>query len=310
MPKSAKPQQASWREKLLQLDLIGTVLLMGAIVTYLLAIHYGGQINPWSSSLVIGLLVGTGLLFITFAANEYWQGERAMVVPRLIARRDLMLSAIYSTLLPGAFFAMIYYMPIYFQAIRGSSALISGAQNLPFIVSAMIGALSAGAFISKTGRHKIVMLLGAALGAIGCGLCYTFDENTPIGNWVGYQLIAGAGLGGSFQVPVIIGQAIAGPEDLSTTTSMLLGFQTVGAALFVSAAQAAFVNTLLVSLSTLAPGVDKAQVVATGAGQLRSVFSAHDLPGILASYLDGLQVTYLLEVGLIGTSFLLALGMP
>ncbi|KAI0968296.1 hypothetical protein F4678DRAFT_464801 [Xylaria arbuscula] len=140
-------------------------------------------------------------------------------------------------------------------------------------------------------RHKIVMLLGAALGAIGCGLCYTFDENTPIGNWVGYQLIAGVGLGGSFQIPVIIGQAIAGPEDLSTTTSMLLGFPNL-------------------SLSTLAPGVDKAQVVATGAGQLHSVFSAHDLPGILASYLDGLQVTYLLEVGLIGTSFLLALGMP
>ncbi len=66
--------------------------------------------------------------------------------------------------------------------MRGSNALISGAQNLPFIVSAMTGALSAGIFISRTGLSKIDVVVGTSLGTIGCGLCYTFCMDMPTGN--------------------------------------------------------------------------------------------------------------------------------
>ncbi|RYP45212.1 hypothetical protein DL768_008405 [Monosporascus sp. mg162] len=310
VPETAKPKVATSREKLLQMDPLGTVLLMGAIVTYLMAVHYGGQINPWSSSLVIGLLVGTGLIFIVLVLNEIWQGERAMFVPRLFRRRKIFLSAIYSTALPGAFFAMIYYMPIYFQAIRGSSAIISGAQNLPFIVPAMAGALGAGIFISRTGLSTVVMVVGAGLGTIGGGLCSTFELDTSTGMWIGYQIVAGVGLGCAFQVPIIVSQVSVDPADLSTASSMLLSFQTIGAALCVSAAQSAFVNTLIQSLPVLAPGVDPLQVVATGAGQLRTVFPPEQLPGILAAYLDGIKVTYLLECALTGTAFIAAMLYP
>ncbi|KAJ4859725.1 major facilitator superfamily domain-containing protein [Trichoderma breve] len=44
-PKAAKPREAPMKEKLLQLDPLGTIILMGAIITYLMAVHYGGQID-------------------------------------------------------------------------------------------------------------------------------------------------------------------------------------------------------------------------------------------------------------------------
>jgi hypothetical protein len=110
MPEPTRPQPAVWREKLLQMDLIGTVLFTGTIVSYLLAVHYGGQIYPWPSSLIIGLPVGTGHILLTFALCEYWQGERAIVVSRLFRRREIYLSAINATVLTGSFFSMIYYM--------------------------------------------------------------------------------------------------------------------------------------------------------------------------------------------------------
>ncbi|RYP55566.1 hypothetical protein DL769_010123 [Monosporascus sp. CRB-8-3] len=309
-PEAAQPQDATLREKLLQLDPAGTSLLMGGIVTYLMAVHYGGQIYPWNSSLVIGLLVGSGLICVVFGLYEYWQGERAAIIPRLFRRREILLSALYSILLPGALHTMIYYIPIYFQAIRGSDAITSGVQNLPLIVSAMTGAVGAGLFISATGMSTVVMVGGAALGALGCGVFYTVGMDTPTGRWVGFQILAGFGLGGAFQIPVIVGQVSVDAVDLSSTTALLLCFQTVGAALVVSAAQAVFVNRMILAVPALAPGVDPMRVVATGAGQLRSVFTAEELPGVLAAYLVGIRATFILACSVAGTAFLLAMVLP
>jgi MFS family permease len=58
-PENAKPAQASFREKLLQMDLLGAALMMSLIVSYMLALQYGGQTHSWKSSQVIGLLVGS-----------------------------------------------------------------------------------------------------------------------------------------------------------------------------------------------------------------------------------------------------------
>ncbi|KAK0622041.1 major facilitator superfamily domain-containing protein [Bombardia bombarda] len=301
-PASSRPLQASWLEKFLQVDPIGTSLLMGAIVIYLMAVHYGGQLNPWSSSLVIGLLVGTGLVWIAFIGCEIWQGERAVFIPRLFKQREIYLSSFYSITLSGAFFTMIYYLPIYFQAVRGSTPISSGVQNLPFIISAMIGALGAGVFISATGLSTLLMAAGAVIGTIGCGICYTFDTDTSTGKWIGYQLVAGLGLGGAFQIPIILGQVSVDPVDLSAATAILLSFQTIGGALFVSAAQSAFVNTLIKRLPDLAPGVDPMVVVATGAGQLRTVFGPDELPGVVAAYLAGIQVVFILCTALCGAA--------
>lgn len=83
-PSSAKPVQASWKEKLLQMDLVGAFLVMGLIISYILALQYGGQTKSWNSSTVIGLLVGSFVIAVTCVIWEIFQGERAMIVPRLV----------------------------------------------------------------------------------------------------------------------------------------------------------------------------------------------------------------------------------
>jgi protein-S-isoprenylcysteine O-methyltransferase Ste14 len=86
MPEDARPAQATSREKLLQLDLIGAALMMGLIIAYILALQYAGQTHPWNSSVVIGLLVGFVAILAVFVAWEIFQKERAMIVPRLVCR--------------------------------------------------------------------------------------------------------------------------------------------------------------------------------------------------------------------------------
>ncbi|KAK5626610.1 hypothetical protein RRF57_002325 [Xylaria bambusicola] len=309
-PENAKPQEARFIEKLLQMDPLGTTLMMAIIISYLTAVNYGGQSYPWSSSVVIGLLVGVGVISIAFVLCEWWQGERAIIIPRLFRRREIGLSAIFSILQAGGFFSMIYYLPIYFQAIRGSSPIISGVQNLPYILSAMAGALGGGIFISATGQSTVLMIVGNAFGILGCGLCYTFDVHTSIGKWIGYEIIAGFGLGASLQIPVIVGQVSVESADLSSATAIMLCFQTLGGAFWVAASQAVLVNTLLLSLPSAAPGVDPKLVLATGAGQLRDVFTKAELSGILLAYLEGIRATFILSATVVAAAFVVAFFLP
>lgn len=59
--------------------------MMCLIVSYILALQYGGQIHPWDSSQVIGLLVGFVAIVAVFIAWEIYQKERAMIVKRLVS---------------------------------------------------------------------------------------------------------------------------------------------------------------------------------------------------------------------------------
>ncbi|EER23998.1 Major Facilitator Superfamily protein [Coccidioides posadasii C735 delta SOWgp] len=91
-PYSAKPVPASWKEKLLQMDIVGIAMIMGAVVTYILALQYGGQSKAWNSAQVIGLLVAFVVILIVFCVWERFQGERAMVIPRLFKQRTVALA--------------------------------------------------------------------------------------------------------------------------------------------------------------------------------------------------------------------------
>jgi len=94
-PAASKPVKASWLETFLQMDPLGTFTLMAAIVCYLLALQWGGVTKPWSSSSVIGTLVGFGLLLILFGVVEWWMGDRALLQGSILGRREILVHCVY-----------------------------------------------------------------------------------------------------------------------------------------------------------------------------------------------------------------------
>jgi hypothetical protein len=72
------------------MDLPGAGFIMAAVICYILALQDGGVTRPWSSSLVIGLLVGFVLITITFGVVEYLQKDRALLLPRLMKDRTML----------------------------------------------------------------------------------------------------------------------------------------------------------------------------------------------------------------------------
>ena len=307
-PKAATPQQATMKEKILQMDLPGTFIIMAATICYLLAMQWGGTTKSWSDGSVIACLVLFGLLVIAFVAVEYFQKDRALLQGRLLMDRTFMGVSFYIFVVAGAFFIILYYLPIYFQALKDVSAAKSGVNNLPLVIACSVFSVISGVLISIFGDYIIIMGVGSVLGSVGAGMIYTFNINTGSSAWIGYQVLIGAGLGFVFQVPVIVAQATAKPSDLSSVSAMILFFQTIGGAIWISAAQAGFANKLLKTLPSKAPGVNPKLVVATGASELRSVFAAKDIPGVLSAYLDGLRVAFAISIALACVSTVLVLA--
>ena len=221
-PSAAKPQQASMTEKLLSLDPVGTVLVMGGIIAYILALQYGGQSKAWNSADVIGLIVGFTVIFIAFGLWEYFQGERATMAPRLIGQRHVWVSSIFAMLIGGSYFLIIYYLPVYFQSIDGVDPTQSGVRNLPLILAVTFATIASGASISQNGHHLPLLIGGSAIATISAGLLYTLDIGTGSGKWIGYQILAGVGYGLAFQVPIITVQAKSTAEDLAALTAILM----------------------------------------------------------------------------------------
>jgi MFS transporter, DHA2 family, glioxin efflux transporter len=75
----------------------------------------------------------------------------------------------------------------------------------------------------------------------------------------------------------------------------------------VSAAQAAFVNQLIRKLPMSAPGINPVTVIATDATELRTVFNADQLPGVLIAYVAGIKAAFAVAIAVAGMSFLFSL---
>ncbi len=204
------------------MDLAGTVLVMCAIVSYLLALQYGGQTKSWNSSAVIGLFVSFGVISMVFARWEVLQGERAMITPWLMRRRIVWLNCLYEFFWTGSYYVIVYYLPIYFQSVTGASPLDSGIRNFPLTLATSVAMLVTSATISATGVATPIMVLAAAIATLGVGLIYTFDVETVMSKWIGYQVLGGMGYGLGFQIPIIVTQASVKPEDLTAVTAIVL----------------------------------------------------------------------------------------
>jgi MFS transporter, DHA2 family, glioxin efflux transporter len=291
-PKAAKPVEATLLEKFLQMDFPGTFTLIAASVCYFLAMQWGGTTKAWSDSEVVGTLVGFALLTILFVAIQYFQKDRALLQARLLKDRTFGGMAAYIFAVSGGFFIILYILPIYFQAARNASAQQSGINNLPLVLGASLFTVISGILLTIWGQYIPLMIFGSVVASIAAGLTYTLDIDSGSDKWIGYQAMSGIGLGLVFQIPVIVCQSSVKPSDLSTASAMMLFFQTIGGALWISASQAGFANMLLSEVVKTAPNVNPGLVLATGATELRKVFTEEELPGILEAYMRAIRVPF------------------
>ncbi|TKA73428.1 hypothetical protein B0A49_06837 [Cryomyces minteri] len=309
-PKSnAKAVSIGWKARLEQFDIYGTIVFIPAIVCLLLALQWGGSKYAWKSGNIIGLFVAFGVLTVAFVGIQIWKQENATVPPRVLKQRSVAGGAWFGATLGAAFFVMVYFLPIWFQAIKGVSATKSGIMNLPLILGLVVVSMVAGIAITYVGYYTPFVIGSSVLMAIGAGLLSTFKTDTGHAMWIGYQFIFGAGVGLGMQQTLIAVQTVLPAADIPIGTAIMMFSQTLGGALFISIAQNVFTNQLLKSLKEAVPDLNPAIVLATGATSLKTSIEAKFLPGVLQAYNTAIMDTFYVSVALGALSLFGALAM-
>jgi EmrB/QacA subfamily drug resistance transporter len=296
--KSAKKLSVGWKNRVMDFDPAGTFVFLPMIICLLLALQWGGSTYAWSDGRVIALFVVFGVLCAIFVSIQFYVGERATIPPRIIKQRSVAASAWFGVSLGAAFFLFVYYLPIWFQAIKGVSATKSGIMSLPLILGVVICSVVAGGLVTTFGYYAPFMIASSVLMAIGAGLLTTFKVNTGHAEWIGYQALFGIGVGLGMQQILIAVQTALPAADIPTGTAIVMFFQTLGGALFISVGQNVFTNKLVSGLKAAVPDLDPAIVLRTGATQLKTAIGEQYREGVLRAYNDALTNSYYVAAAL------------
>ncbi|EAW07570.1 MDR family MFS transporter [Aspergillus clavatus NRRL 1] len=296
-----------------QLDLIGASLLIPSIICLLLALQWGGNKYPWSNSRIIGLFIGFGLMAILFAFSQVKMGDKATLPPRMFTNRTVLAATLYALFFGGAFFLLVYYLPIFFQSVKGSSAMKSGIQLLPLMLATVVSSVAIGGLVTAVGYYTPFLIGSTAIAAIGAGLITMYAVDISDGKWIGYQILLGAGVGAGFQIPMTAVQTVLSAEDIPLGTAAVMFFQTLGGALFIAVGQSVFQNGLISGIGKYAPSVDPVEIVKAGATEVRHVLDVlgktDQLDGVINAYMSGLRDSYRVSLALTVVAFAVSLLM-
>lgn len=164
--------------------------------------------------------------------------------------------------------------------------------------------------VSELGYYLPWSVGSAILVAVSNGLLSTLSPSTTTGEWIGYQILLGVARGMGMQMPLTAVQNSLPSDLISISMSLVTFCQTFGSAVFLTAGEPIFTNSLRTTIRRDAPGVNPAAIIAAGATGVREVVSnAQQLAGVLAAYSTSIDRVFYLAVGLACASFCCTWGL-
>ncbi|KAH8881851.1 MFS drug transporter [Thozetella sp. PMI_491] len=226
------------------LDWLGGATLTGGVVMFLLGLQFGGSSYPWRSATVIGLIVG-GIASLALLVLVEWKFARYPILPLYLFANISNAATILSDLFHGlAFLFGSYFLPFYFQAVLGLDSILSGVLLLPYVLGVSVTAAAAGIYLKITGRYVPWIRASFFISVLGCGLFYDLPESRTWSKIILYQIVAGVGIGGLFQPPLVALQSNVSPQDNGTATASFSLVRNLAMAVGVVIGSVAFSNKM------------------------------------------------------------------
>ncbi|KAI2606692.1 MFS general substrate transporter [Hypoxylon sp. NC1633] len=308
IPNPYEPVPASLWEHFTRLDPLGTFFFVPSIVCLLLALQWGGSTYAWDSWRIILLFVLFGVLLLAFAAVQVWMPDTATVPVRVITHRSIAAAAIFMLCVAGSMMMAIYYLPLWFQVVEGVSAVQSGINTIPLVLSLVVGSLMSGALTQKLGYYVPVMLACPSILAIGLGLLSTLRVDETSAHWIGFQFLCGFGLGTGMQSAGLAAQAVLPKPDIPTGVSITFFCQQLGGAIFTSVGQN-LLSSYMVAHVAEVPGLDPHEITSEGATDLVEMVSPEYQDNVRQLYNEALSRIFLCAMGIALGALVAALFM-
>jgi len=115
------------------------------------------------------------------------------------------------------------------------------------------------------------MIGGCVLLCIGGGLLTTLQPDTGHAKWLGYQILAGMGVGFGLQQSILAVQAALPLVDVPTATAVVVFGQSLGGALTLAAVTNVFNNKLVSNLQTSIPEISNIVSIVLNAGATKVI---------------------------------------
>ncbi|PVI03722.1 multidrug resistance protein fnx1 [Periconia macrospinosa] len=234
-----------FRKGMAAVDWLGSLTMIGGTIMLLLGLELGGVTFPWKSATVICLIVfGIVVIGIFFVIEHRFAPSPLMPLDIFSKRSNI---AALGTCFSHAivFISASYFLPLYFQAVRGATPILSGVYLLPTALSLSIISACTGIFIRKTGQYLPCIWFGFVLMTAGFG---TFIDLAPNSSWakiIIYQIIGGIGVGPNFQSPLIALQSLVPKRDIATATATFGFIRNLGSAASVVIGSVVFQNEMV-----------------------------------------------------------------
>jgi hypothetical protein len=215
---------------------------------------------------------------------------------------------LFSFLLQMSMTCQSYILPFYFQAVKGTTAKISGLDILPYGVTITVATIISGSVISYSGYHIPWMWAGAAIFSVGSGLLHTLNRSSPMSKWFGYQVLGGIGYGVTVQIPFFAIQVPLGQNDIAPASALVALCQSLGGAVGLAISQNIFQNALKDNLAAI-QGVDQQAVVASGGVALETFIPWTLLNLVRDAFGGAIAEAYWMPIACAATAFAVSLAI-
>jgi EmrB/QacA subfamily drug resistance transporter len=225
------------------IDYLGAALFVGALVPIL--IGFTNKADAEWTDASVGGLIGLGLALM---AAFVWAESRAKepILPLGLFRlRAFTASVIAIFLAAMGFFAVVVFLPRWFQVVAGASATESGYQILPLLGGLIVSAVASGQIVARTGRYKALIFAALVLVAAGLFLLTNLRADTPVPLLWLWMAVAGLGIGPTFAVFTLVVQNAVPVRALGSATSSVTLFQQVGGTVGLAIVGSIFGSTFL-----------------------------------------------------------------
>jgi len=240
----------SLKQKLREIDYLGSVIFLASSTSFLIAITWGGVMYAWSSwHTLVPIIVGLfGLsLFVIYEAKF----ATYTVLPLGIFRNKDTNIAYFLTWIHGIIlWSILYYMPLFFEGAQDFTPVLAGVSALPQSLTVVPCAAVVGVIAAKTGHYRWALWLGWTLTTLGSGLLYLLSPTTTIPAWIFLMLVSGIGIGLLFPAMALAIQASAPPKDIAIAAAMFTFFRCFGQTIGVAVGGVVFQNRMAANLAS------------------------------------------------------------
>jgi EmrB/QacA subfamily drug resistance transporter len=279
-----------------RLDVAGLALISPGLAALVYGLSEAGSSGSLTNPRVL-LGVGTGLALVAAFVRHALHADTPLMDLRLYRDRTFRAASLTSFAVGAVLFGAMFVLPLYYQIVRGSSALEAGLLLAPQGLGAMLAMPLSGRLVDRVGAGRVVPfgVFGIVLGT----LAFTqVTATTSIGFLAGSLFVRGLGMGFVMMPAMAAAYVNLSRAEVPRATTMVNIVQRVGGSL----GTALFAVVLERHIAAGVPG-------AGGGGLDSTAGSAVNTPlaGVIA---DAFASTFWWVIGATALALIPALFLP